>query len=457
MMKTSKYYGDAYGVASSDGVRISNKMPVSAPSSGLLAYKLVKIYPYDPPQPLSQYGYHVVFEGRLWKKHCLSDAQSLADIIGLNPLKGLREMIEENGSYAVTLLDEDQLLCCRDAVGAIPLYYGMDDSLLAISSSRKALWSVGLEANTLHPGHIMEINTKRILINKVQEVLQPPIVNLSMAEAVKKLDVILNSVVETRVKGLQKVAMGFSGGIDSSLLAYYLDRSGVQVNLICVGVEDSKGFNVAEKAADLLNLPLSTIAFTVDDIERDITEVLWSVEESNPMKISVGLPNFWAAREASKAGFRVHFTGNGCDELFGGYHRHALEYMKHRGAVKRSILKDVKNSYQINYERDMKICSNLGLELRLPFADIRVIQFGLTLPIELLLSPDSRAPRKLILRALAKKLGLGELSREPKKAIQYSTGVNNLIMRLSKKDSLNPSEYLTKRFKQVKKEKLGDT
>ena len=456
MMKTSPYYGDTYGVASTEGVRISNEMSISAPSSGLLAYKLVKVHLYDPPQPLSQYGYRAILEGRLWEKRGPSDAQSLADIVGRNPSKGLRELIGDNGSFAVTLLDEDLLLCCRDAVGVLPLYYGVDDSLFAVSSNRKALWSVGLVANTMLPGHLMEMNEKGVFIDMVQEILQPPIVTISMAEAVKRLDAIICSAVEARVEGLQRVSLGFSGGIDSGLLAYYLDRSGVQVDLICVGVEDSKGFDVAERGAEILNLPLRTDAFTVDDVERTINEVLWSVEEPNPMKIGVGLPIFWAARAASEAGIRAYFTGNGCDELFGGYHKHALEYAEQGDAVKLSILKDVKNSFQTNYERDTKICSDLGLELRLPFADIRMIQFGLSLPPELLLSPDSGAPRKLVLRALAKKLGLGELSMEPKKAVQYSTGVNNVLRRLSKKDGLSLTDYLALRFKLVKREKLGD-
>ena len=456
MMKASPYYGDAYGVASPEGARISNEMPITTPSSGLLAYKLVKVHPYDPPQPLSQYGYHAILEGRLWEKHSPSDTQSLADIVGRNPSKGIRELIRTSGSCAVTLLDEDHLLCCRDTVGVLPVYYGMDDSLFAVSSNRKALWSVGLATNTLLPGHMMEINETGVFIDMVQEVLQPPVVKMSMAEAVDRLDAIVCSAVEARVEGLQRVSLGFSGGLDSSLLAYFLDRSGVQVDLICVGVEGSKGFEVAERAADILNIPLRMDAFTVDDVERDINEVLWSVEEPNPIKIGVGLPTFRAAKAASETGIRAYFTGNGCDELFGGYHRHALEYAEHGGNVKQSIFKDVKYSHHTNYERDTKICSDLGLELRLPFADIRMIQFGLSLPPELLLSPDSRAPRKLVLRALAKKLGLGELSMEPKKAVQYSTGVNNILRRLSKKDSLSLSEYLAMRFKRVKRERLGD-
>jgi asparagine synthase (glutamine-hydrolysing) len=456
MLKTSPYYGDAYGVASTEGVMISNEMPTTAPSSKLLAYKLVKVHPYDPPQPLSQCGYKAIIEGRLWEKYGPSDAQSLADIVGWNPSKGLRELIADNGSFAVTLLDEGLMLCCRDTVGVLPFYYGMDDSLFAVSSNRKALWSLGLVANTMPPGHLMEMNEKGVLIDMVQEVLQPPVVKISMAEAVKRLDTIMCSAVEARVDGLQRVSLGFSGGIDSSLLAYYLDRSGVQVDLICVGVKASKGFEVAERAAEILNLPLRTDAFTVDDVELNINEVMWSIEDPNPMKIGVGLPLFWTAKAASKAGIRAYFTGNGCDELFGGYYRHALEYAEQGDAVKLSILKDVKNSFQTNYERDTKICSDLGLELRLPFADIRVIQFGLSLPPELLLSPDSRAPRKLVLRALAKKLGLGELSMEPKKAVQYSTGVNNILRRLSKKDGLSLTEYLAMRFKRVKTEKLGD-
>ena len=133
-----------------------------------------------------------------------------------------------------------------------------------------------------------------------------------------------------------------------------------------MGLEDSREFETAETAAEALDLPLRLEAFTAEDVENDLDGVLWSIEEPNPMKASVAIPLNWAARSAAEYGSRVFFSGNGSDELFGGYHRHAQEYAEHGEAVVSSIFRDVSESYRVNYERDHKVCMDAGLELRLP-------------------------------------------------------------------------------------------
>jgi asparagine synthase (glutamine-hydrolysing) len=111
---------------------------------------------------------------------------------------------------------------------------------------------------------------------------------------------------------------------------------------------------------------------------------------------------------------------------------------------------DVAASHDVNYERDYKVCANLGVELRLPFADLRLIEFGLALPIECKFSRDGSV-RKLLLRELARSKGLSEcvVSRR-KRAVQYSTGVSTALRNLAKKEGITLKRYLTDFFNRIK-------
>jgi len=455
--RASPCLGDAYGLASEAGARIAAVTPEVPGAPIILGHKHVKVKPEDPAQPLGQHGYTAAYEGRIWHGSDSSDANAIMGTLGPEPIRGAETLLEESCSLALAVLDQGRLLCARDTMGLVPLYIGEGEEIIAVASNRKMLWSVGLEARAVRPGHLVEISAEGIRSEPVRTLSQPPTISTSMDDAVKTLDRLLTRAVEARCRGAFKVAIGFSGGIDSSLLAHYADRAGARVDLICVGIEGTGGFEQAETAADALDLPLRLEAFTPDDVEGDLDVVLRSVEEADPMKIGVGLPTYWAARNAAESGHRTFVSGNCADEVFGGYQKYAREYASEGDSVRETMYRDVASSHEANFERDYKICSDLGLELRLPFADIDVVRYGLSLPTELKLSKDPDSPRKMILRALAREKGLPEeLADRPKKAVQYSTGANRALQRLAKAEGKRLRAYLDERFARVKEDLLGE-
>lgn len=461
MLEAASFHrGDAYGLASGEGV-IVKRSPQElwgVETEAGLGHKLIKIAPNDPPQPLMQSGYTLALEGRVWHNHHPSSIAFITDLVVSDPHEGLRRTIKEiEGSYALASIEDERILCCRDVVGVVPLYYGENEKLAGLASNRKMLWTAGLGAKPVPPGHITEMTKRGVYLEPVRELCQPPVNMTSMDEAVETLDRLQIDAVEARCRGLFRVALGFSGGIDSSLLAHYLDRAGIDVDPICVGLEGSGDFGAAEMAAEVLSLPLRLKSFTVEDVDADLDRVLWSVEEPDPMKVGVAIPLYWAAKSAKESGHRIFFSGNGSDELFAGYQKYVREYAESGDAVRESLFRDVVASHEVNYERDYKTCADLGLELRLPFSDIRVIKYGLSLPLNLKLSKDTKTPRKLILRTLAVRLGFPrKISYVPKRAVQYSTGVNKALRLLARRSGKTLSGYLNERFKKVKDERLMD-
>ena len=193
---------------------------------------------------------------------------------------------------------------------------------------------------------------------------------------------------------------------------------------------------------------MSVFLFKEADVEKAVSRVLMLIEEADPIKASIGLPFYWMAEKTAKAGFKVLLAGQGADELFGGYQRYVNEYLSHgKEKVSRTMFNEVIKLNESNLERDMKISSFHNLELRLPFVSYQIVEFAMGLPTELKIDRRADTLRKLILRKVAENIGLPTLiAAKPKKAIQYSTGVNNVLKRIAKKQKATVSEYVKNLF-----------
>jgi len=211
------------------------------------------------------------------------------------------------------------------------------------------------------------------------------------------------------------------------LTAMLLDRLGLDVVLVSVGVRSSKVFEAAERGAELLGLPYTLVSMEEEEVLELLKPVADAVEVDGLMDLSIALPLHRAAVESSRMGFRVMALGQGLDEMFGGYSRHVRTYRSKgpEGAAV-ELLNDLVRSPERNFARDFKACTSAGVELRLPAVDERLLSLSLSIPPDFKVSTDGG--RKLVLRKAAEKLGLpAELARRPKKAIQYETGFYKVL------------------------------
>jgi asparagine synthase (glutamine-hydrolysing) len=187
-------------------------------------------------------------------------------------------------------------------------------------------------------------------------------------------------------------------------------------------------------------------------VEKTLPKVVDLIEEADPIKASIGLPFYWTAEQAADAGFQVVLAGQGADELFGGYQRYVNEYCKEgEEKVLKTMFYDVVNICLSNLERDLKITSYHDVELRMPFASFDVAEFSVGLPIECKIEPRLDTLRKLVLRKVAFNLGLpASIVDKPKKAVQYSTGINDAVKRVAKKHGKTVNEYISELYQNSK-------
>lgn len=254
-----------------------------------------------------------------------------------------------------------------------------------------------------------------------------------------------------RASDVRAVAVAFSGGLDSSVIALLAKLAGAEVHLISVGLQGQDEIDSAKQAAEMLELPLSAQSYTIADVEKALPKVLWLMEEPDVMKVGVAIPFFWAADIASNLKHNVLLAGQGADELFGGYQRYLKDHAT--GGVKRleeAMYHDVVMSYETNFQRDEPVCSFHKVDLRLPFVDSEVVRFSLGLPVSFKAESPQDRLRKKVLRQVARNLGIpSSIGERPKRAVQFSTGVDKALRVLARNEGLTQRSYIEKVFRQV--------
>lgn len=452
--------GDGHGVSTPDSATTAKTFEeldlTSLSSSIALGHNLSYILPRDKPQPIQGNGFTVVFEGRLFpcpEPPDLAEVDVIADVLASNPLRNAGNILEKlAGSYVFAVAEKGRVIAGRDLFGATPLYYAENEMLCAVASERKALWKLGLEnVRSFPPGQMAKINAQGFSFQSINTLRLPPKEKLKMETAADALQKLLLESTRKQVCDLESVAVAFSGGVDSTVVAVLAKTVGLNVQLVSVGLEGQPEVMFAEEAAEALELPIHIQTYAVDDLEATLEKALWLTEEPHSVNACIAVPFYWLAETTSKLGYPVLLAGQGCDELFGGYHRYLTEYSKKGAeAVEKTMFNDVVNAYSANFQRDNQTSSFHGVELRLPFIDRHVVDFAFRLPLHLKINSVEDRLRKRILRCIAKNLDVPPfLADKPKKAIQYTTGVTKALQQIAKDEGLTLREYVKNAFLNV--------
>ena len=413
---------------------------------------VAKLSSYDEKHIVRLGDAAVLFDGRIYSP--VSGAQG-ADIIAkklknADPIRTSEALLREGkGDFSLILAEPERIIAARDPVGVQPLYYGENRSVAALASNRKVLWKLGVdEVRSFPPGHLALLSREGFKFKPIKTFAYTQPKPVAMHKAAKTLQKLLEKSVRMRVLGTQEVAVAFSGGLDSSIVAFLAKKCHPDVRLFHVSLENQPETKEAKKAADELNLPIQITLFTESDVEKVVAKVVDLIEEPNPIKTSIGVPFYWTAEKTAEEGFKVLLAGQGADELFGGYQRYVNEYLQHgKDAVRKTMFDDLVRIHESNLERDVKICRFHDVELRLPFVSCKLTEFAVALPMELKIERDAGSLRKLVLRKAGENMGLPvSIVEKPKKAVQYSTGINRALKKLAKQQKTTVAEYVNRLF-----------
>nr|CAD1841919.1 unnamed protein product [Ananas comosus var. bracteatus] len=235
-----------------------------------------------------------------------------------------------DGVFSFVLLDmrDNSFIVARDAIGITPLYigWGLDGSVW-ISSEMKGLNDDCEHFEVFPPGHVY--SSKK---GGYKRWYNPP----WYAEAIPSVPydpLVLRKAFESAVikRLLTDVPFGvlLSGGLDSSLVAAVTARHfagtkaaehwGGQLRSFCIGLEGSPDLKAAKEVADYLGTVHHEFHFSVQDGIDAIEDVIYHIETYDVTTIRASTPMFLMARKIKSLGVKMVISGEGSDEIFGGY------------------------------------------------------------------------------------------------------------------------------------------
>ena len=291
-------------------------------------------------------------------------------VLRLYQLKGKNFLNELNGffAFAIADLDKQSLFIARDRFGVKPLLYSVNDSVFAFASEMKAMMHLPIEkkldttslvqyfqfnyivaprtiftsVRKLLPGHCISISNNKAEIQQwytipydEKEVKANPI---SFENAQNKFLKLFEDSVQRRMISDVPLGAFLSGGIDSSAVVAMASKHTAKLNTFSIGFKDEPLFDethYAELVAKKFNTNHQVFSLTNDDMYDHLGDVLDYIDE--PFADSSALPVYILSKHTRKH-VTVSLSGDGADELFGGYLKHVGEYRtRNAGALEKFI------------------------------------------------------------------------------------------------------------------------
>jgi len=216
-----------------------------------------------------------------------------------------------------------------------------------------------------------------------------------------------------------------SGGVDSSLVAALAGRE-----CVAVGLAGSHDLAQARHAAELLNLTCTEVEITPEEIADALPAVVAAIPKKYPINTSIAVTQYFITRWAGAHGYRRIITGQGADELFGGYARYLSS-----PTLEEDLARDVLG-LEAQAERDQAVAALHGTYLSMPYLDIRVVRAARAIPAQ---EKVHDGQRKIPLREVAECHIPPELAEYGKKAMQYGSGVWGVLKKLAHKNGYKTS------------------
>jgi asparagine synthase (glutamine-hydrolysing) len=352
-----------------------------------------------------------------------------------------------DGVFTLAVNDGERTLIARDRIGVKQLYYYNNGSYTAFASEKKPIVAIASPGVTIHrllPGQLAVLNGKEVekhMFWDSQQIRSESHLK-TKEESFHHYGTAMWEAVRKRVAGRERVGIIFSGGIDSLLIAYLVRKLGVPFTCYTAGCKGAADARWSQKLSKMFNFPLQVKTLTVNDIEDLIPQVIKDIEDYSLNQVEVAIPIYAAVQMAQQAGERVILTGQGADELFGGYswypkivEQEGYESFEHYSWDDTFLL------YKECLEREDKIAMAHSIELRVPFLDPEVIKAAFRIPPQWKIFSGGDQLGKRIHREYCQSLGIPEeIAFRRKEAAQHGANVHDAFELIA--DRLNITESM---------------
>ena len=288
-----------------------------------------------------------------------------------------------DGDFAFVIVDGDDYIAGRDPMGVKPLYYGMDDrGRMYFSSEMKPIADQCKTFSTFPPGHYYTPSTGFV------KYYVPEYEDYSKATKELDLSEIRAALTEaTRKRLMSDVPIGvlLSGGLDSSLTSSIASRllkaQGKTLHSFSIGLdENAPDAAAARKVALFLGTEHHEIHFTIAQGIEILDKLIWHLETYDVTSIRASTPMFFLSKAITDLGIKVVLSGEGADEIFGGY-----LYFRNAPSTEdfqKETIERVQKLFTADLLRADKSTMAHGLEARVPFLDKAFLDIAMLIKAE---------------------------------------------------------------------------
>ena len=361
-----------------------------------------------------------------------SDCEVIIPLLDEEGIDGLRRL---NGIFAFVLWDQNsgRYLVARDPIGVIPLYFGHDaEGHLIVASEMKALEPVCNRFEEFLPGHVLDSDSDRMPVKWSTRDWAPydAVKDGSSDPAVVRKA--LSDSVHRQLMGDVPYGVLLSGGLDSSVIAALAaqfaesrvedyDQSKAwwpRLHSFAIGLEGSPDLAAAQAVADHIGTVHHGFTFTIQEGIDALRDVIHHIETYDVTTIRASTPMFLMARRIKAMGIKMVLSGEGSDEIFGGY----LYFHKAPDAKEfhEETVRKVDRLHLFDCLRANKSMAAWGIEARVPFLDLAFLDTAMKLNPEAKMIKDDRLEKQILRDAFEDLLPEAIVKRQKE---QFSDGV----------------------------------
>lgn len=355
-------------------------------------------------------------------------------ILALYRDKGIRFLEDLNGIFAFALYDEDKddFLIARDPIGVIPLYIGKDnEGHVYVASELKALEGFCDRYEPFLPGHYYWSREGKMARWYSRDWMSYDAVKDNKA-SVKDVHDALEAAVQRQLMSDVPYGVLLSGGLDSSVISAVAKKYSAkrietdsqsaawwpQLHSFAVGLKGAPDLAKAKEVADYIGTVHHEINYTVQEGLDAIRDVIYFIETYDVTTVRASTPMYLLARVIKSMGIKMVLSGEGADEVFGGYlyfHKAPTAKDFHEETVRK-----LSKLYLYDCLRANKSLAAWGVEGRVPFLDKEFLDVAMRLDPRAKMCPGNTIEKKIVREAFSDMLPESVAWRQKE---QFSDGV----------------------------------
>jgi len=347
-----------------------------------------------------------------------SDCEVILALYAAQPGSPAQWLDRLEGMFAVALYDADAdyYLIARDHIGIMPLYLGYDeDGQLFVASEMKALIGVCSTVENFPPGHFLDSKTGEIkpyfrrnwlrFETADRQVIEPTVLRNALEQAIK-------SHLMTDVP----YGVLLSGGLDSSVISALVQKHAARrvedhelsqawwprLHSFSIGLPGSPDLAAAQKVAEHLGTVHHGFEFTLQEGLDALEEVIYHLETYDVTTIRASTPMYLMARKIRAMGIKMVLSGEGADEIFGGY----LYFHKAPNAQEfhEETVRKLSRLHSFDCLRANKAMAAWGVEARVPFLDKRFLDVAMQMDPQQKMIGDGKIEKHVLRSAFEEEI-----------------------------------------------------